>query len=153
MKKDKGNVSSTFDVTAIGNGEISYIITNLAEGTWMIKTSEGSTIASYNVASEHGVLRFRAQAGTYTLIYTSKMVPEKVFNTKVDAKTLDYTKVSIYANNNYIGKAVLKDGKIMVAINDFADLTEIKIFCKWTKFYCKWGKRYNKQVQRTVLLQ
>lgn len=140
MKKDKGNVSSTFDVTAIGNGEISYIITNLAEGTWMIKTSEGSTIASYNVASEHGVLRFRAQAGTYTLIYTSKMVPEKVFNTKVDAKTLDYTKVSIYANNNYIGKAVLKDGKIMVAINDFADLTKSKYFVNGQNFTASGGK-------------
>lgn len=121
MKKDKGTVSTDFSVTAQGNGEISYIITNLAEGKWTVKNSSGISIYTQDVASDNGVLRFRTNAGTYTVTYSAKEgIEPKSFSLKGDAVKREYPSVSVYFDNNYNGKAILNGEKVMVNLADIA---------------------------------
>lgn len=121
MKKDKGIVNTGFTVTANGSGEISYIITNLAEGRWTVKDSSGKTIATEIVDGEHGVLRFRADAGTYTVSFASQTgINPKSFGIKDDAKVIDYRPVSVYIDDNYNGRAIINNNVIMMALEDIA---------------------------------
>ncbi|MBR2476530.1 MAG: hypothetical protein IKB50_00160 [Clostridia bacterium] len=121
MKKDKGTVNTDFTVTANGSGEISYIITNLAEGKWTVKNSSGATVATENVDGDHGVLRFRANAGTYTVSFASQSgINPKTFSIKDDALTKEYTPVSVYIDDNYNGRGIVVDDVVMMALEDIA---------------------------------
>ncbi len=124
MKKDKGSVSTNFSVTASGSGDISYIITNLAEGLWTVKDVSGNTVTTAEVDSEHGVLRFRAAAGKYYVSYAAQSVSPKTFDIKQDAKTLSYSPVSVFVNNNhYDGHAIVENDVVMMSLDDIARLT------------------------------
>ena len=124
MKKDKGTVSSNFTVTANGSGDISYIITNLAEGKWTVTNASGNTVDAYEIDAEHGVLRFRAPAGRYTVSYSAQSgISPKTFSIKDDSKTLAYTPVSVFINNNYSGKALLSGNTVMISLEDLAKHT------------------------------
>ncbi len=120
LKKDAGQVTRDFTVTANGAGEISYIITNLAEGRWNVTDLEGNAIASEAIDEEHGVLRFRAAAGTYKVSWTyEENIQPKVFDILGDAKILDYVPVDMFVNSKYYnGEARLENGVVMLALED-----------------------------------
>ncbi len=125
MKKNEGQVYRDFTVTADGEGDMSYIITNLAEGRWTVTDLDGNVVASETVDEEHGVLRFRAVAGTYKIHWDYEAgIEPKVFDILNDAKLLDYTPVDIFVNDkNYNGRGREEDGIVMISLNDFAELT------------------------------
>ncbi|MBQ6999322.1 MAG: hypothetical protein IJN62_06015 [Clostridia bacterium] len=125
MKKDKGSVSTNFTVTASGSGDISYIITNLAEGNWTVTDSSGVTVVTSAISAEHGVLHFCAPAGKYNVSYSAQSgITPKTFNIKDDARTLSYTPVSVFINENYNGKALLSGNTVMIALEDLAEHTK-----------------------------
>lgn len=125
MKKDIGTVYRDFEVTAEGNGDISYIITNLAEGRWTVTDADGKEIANEAVSGEHTVLRFRAKAGTYKVHWDFEDgIKKKHFNILDDAVRLDYTPVDIFVNDkNYNGRGRLEDGVVMISLDDFEENT------------------------------
>lgn len=124
MKKDYGTVSDDFTITCDGDGETSYIITNLSEGNWSVKDMGGNLIETIPVADEHGVLRFRAQSGTYSLSRTDASVSPKIFNLHNDLIISEEIPVDVFVNNkHYDGDAILKDEVVMISLSDMAHFT------------------------------
>ncbi|MBQ6999321.1 MAG: discoidin domain-containing protein [Clostridia bacterium] len=125
MKKNEGKVSRDFTVTADGEGDISYIITNLAEGRWTVTDASGNEIASETVADEHGVLRFRTKSGTYKVHWDYEFgIEPKVFDILDDAKELDYTPVDVFINDKtYDRRGRLEGETIMLVLEDIASYT------------------------------
>lgn len=130
MKKDRGSVYRDFTVTAEGEGDISYIITNLAEGRWTVKDADGNVVYAEDVSGEHTVLRFRAKAGTYNVSWEYKLgIESKVFNVLADAKRLDYTPVDVFVNDkHYTDRGRLEDGVIMLSLDSLAKNTNRTTF-------------------------
>lgn len=130
MKKDRGSVYRDFTVTAEGEGDISYIITNLAEGRWTVKDAEGNVVYAEDVSAEHTVLRFRAKAGTYTVSWEYKFgIESKVFNILDDAVPLDYTPVDVYINDKfYTERGRLEEGVVMLPLDILAKHTNRTTF-------------------------
>ena len=52
-----------------GEGEMLYQVGGLETGAWLVRDSEGRSVAARHVTAESGLLTFRAPAGTYTLIH------------------------------------------------------------------------------------
>lgn len=144
MKKDKGSVYMDFTVTAEENGneEISYIITDLAEGKWIVTDLDGKEIYSEAISGEHGVLRFRTAPGTYNVHWEfAEGIEPKNFDIIGDAVDLGYTPVDIFVNNkNYNGRGRIEDGTIFVSIDDFTELTNRASFTvDGDRFFAKGG--------------
>lgn len=125
MKKEAGQVYKDFEVTADGDGEISYIITDLAEGKWIVTDEEGNEVYSEAISGEHGVLRFRTAPGTYKVHWEYQPgIEPKTFGILTDAVDLGYTPVDIFVNDkNYNGRGRLEDGTVFISLNDFEELT------------------------------
>lgn len=126
MKKDAGKVYKNFTVSVPGEGECSYVITNLSEGIWNVFDETGEQVASESVSEENGVLHFRAQRGTYSIKwkYAAK-IEKKNYGLLENSKRLDYQPVEVYFNNHYDGKAFLNDETVMIEAKDAARLFEI----------------------------
>ena len=118
MKKDYGKISKDFSVSAEGNGDISYIITNLAEGRWSVKDKNGVVLACEAIDAENGVLRFRAPAGTYNIQWDyGENIQPKVFDMLGDVTMLDYTPVDIFVNGKtYIQRGRLEENTVMMPL-------------------------------------
>ena len=63
-------LSGTISFTTTGNSSMQYYIDGLASGTWKV-TVGGTTVGSYKVASESGLLTFSASAGNVVLTKTA----------------------------------------------------------------------------------
>lgn len=125
MKKDVGSVYKNFSVSAEGEGDVTYIITNLIEGKWTVTDENGNVVDSQLIAEEHGVLRFRAKAGAYNVSWQYEDgIKPKSFDIVGDAEILDYSPVSIFVNDkHYNGQARIDDGILMVSLDDMTELT------------------------------
>lgn len=144
MKKDKGTVYMDFSLTADGNDneEISYIITDLAEGMWTVTDANGKEIYSEAISGEHGVLRFRATPGTYKMHWKFAYgIKAKDFDILGDAVQLDYTPVDIFANDkSYVGRGRDEDGVVFLSLDKFTELTNRASFTvDGNSFYAKGG--------------
>ena len=72
VEKEEGTLEKEIvplTVKGEGDGEMLYQVGGLETGAWLVRDSEGRSVAARHVTAESGLLTFRAPAGTYTLIH------------------------------------------------------------------------------------
>ena len=126
LRKDKGVESRELTIEAEADGELSYIVTNLKEGSWRVYNETGKEVISETVNGENGVLYFKEKAGKYTLKWEySFNIPKKDFDVLNSVKEIDEQPVYVL-HNGYLDDSAYESeyGNAMIDIERYIKRTD-----------------------------
>lgn len=130
MKKDAGMTYKNTTVKADGEGEVSYIVTNLKEGKWIAIGKDGKIFGEQLVHGDNGVFYFRAPAGEYTLKWSYvHQVPQKDFNVESNVRKNEYKTLFIWTGSYFDSNAILFEDSPIVAADVFTKLVRTEAVC------------------------